>query len=124
MQPPLPPLQHPSRQRRQRPGYWSTNSATCHLSVGRMPAPPAVPIAHLITTTLIQTVALTSNGPQTRFHRCKAPASTASKAPAKPTEDAKSAKKASSKPAAEPSDERKKRRKVYKETYSSYIGSP
>ena len=48
-------------------------------------------------------------------------ASTASKAPTKPTEGAKSAKKTSSKPAAEPSDEKKKRRKVYKETYSSYI---
>jgi len=51
----------------------------------------------------------------------KAPASTASKAPAKPTEGAKGAKKTSSKPAAEPSDEKKKRRKVRKETYSSYI---
>jgi len=52
----------------------------------------------------------------------KAPASTASKAPAKPAEGAKSAKKTSSKPAAEPSgDEKKKRRKVRKETYSSYI---
>lgn len=51
----------------------------------------------------------------------KAPASTASKAPAKSTEGAKSAKKTSSKPAAEPSEEKKKRRKVRKETYSSYI---
>jgi len=51
----------------------------------------------------------------------KAPASTASKAPAKSTEGAKAAKKTSSKPAAEASDEKKKRRKVRKETYSSYI---
>jgi len=51
----------------------------------------------------------------------KAPASTASKAPAKPTEGAKAAKKTSSKPAGEASDEKKKRRKVRKETYSSYI---
>jgi len=52
----------------------------------------------------------------------KAPASTASKAPAKPTEGAKGAKKTSSKPAAESGgDEKKKRRKVRKETYSSYI---
>jgi histone H2B len=51
----------------------------------------------------------------------KAPASTASKAPAKPTEGAKAAKKTSSKPAGEGSDEKKKRRKVRKETYSSYI---
>ena len=48
-------------------------------------------------------------------------ASTVSKAPAKPTEGAKAAKKTSSKPAAEASDEKKKRRKVRKETYSSYI---
>jgi len=51
----------------------------------------------------------------------KAPASTASNAPAKPTEGAKAAKKTSSKPAGEASDEKKKRRKVRKETYSSYI---
>jgi len=52
----------------------------------------------------------------------KAPASTASKAPAKPTEGAKGAKKTSSKPTAESGgDEKKKRRKVRKETYSSYI---
>jgi histone H2B len=51
----------------------------------------------------------------------KAPASTASKAPAKPTEGAKAAKKTSSKPTGEASDEKKKRRKVRKETYSSYI---
>ena len=51
----------------------------------------------------------------------KAPASTASKAPAKPAEGAKSAKKTSSKPAAEHTEEKKKRRKVRKETYSSYI---
>jgi histone H2B len=51
----------------------------------------------------------------------KAPASTASKAPAKSTEGAKSAKKTSAKPAAEATGEKKKRRKVRKETYSSYI---
>jgi histone H2B len=51
----------------------------------------------------------------------KAPASTASKAPAKPSEGAKAAKKTSAKPAAEATDEKKKRRKVRKETYSSYI---
>lgn len=46
---------------------------------------------------------------------------TASKAPAKPTEGAKAAKKTSSKPAAKASDEKKKCRKFRKETYSSYI---
>lgn len=51
----------------------------------------------------------------------KAPASTASKAPAKSDAGAKAAKKtaAKSQPAAE--GEKKKRRKVRKETYSSYI---
>lgn len=49
----------------------------------------------------------------------KAPASTASKAPAKPAEGAKAAKK-TSKPAAS-GEEKKKRKKVRKETYSSYI---
>jgi histone H2B len=50
----------------------------------------------------------------------KAPASTASKAPAKSTEGAKAAKKTSK--AAAPADgEKKKRKKVRKETYSSYI---
>ncbi|KAI9510298.1 histone-fold-containing protein [Russula earlei] len=44
----------------------------------------------------------------------KAPASTASKAPAKASEGAKAAKKTAS-------EEKKKRRKVRKETYSSYI---
>jgi hypothetical protein len=43
----------------------------------------------------------------------KAPASTASKAPAKPTEG--------SKVAGEGGEEKKKRRKLRKETYSSYI---
>jgi len=51
----------------------------------------------------------------------KAPASTASKAPAKPSEGSKAAKKTSSKPAGEGGEEKKKRRKVRKETYSSYI---
>ena len=53
----------------------------------------------------------------------KAPASTASKAPAKTTEGSKAAKK-TSKTAAVPTagdDTKKKRRKVRKETYSSYI---
>ena len=50
----------------------------------------------------------------------KAPASTASKAPAKASEGAKAAKKTSK--AAAPADgEKKKRKKVRKETYSSYI---
>ena len=50
----------------------------------------------------------------------KAPASTASKAPAKSTDGAKAAKKTSK--AAAPADgEKKKRKKVRKETYSSYI---
>ena len=50
----------------------------------------------------------------------KAPASTASKAPAKTTPSEKAAKKTSKKTA--PSDgEKKKKRKVRKETYSSYI---
>ena len=51
----------------------------------------------------------------------KAPASTASKAPAKSTEGTKAAKKTSSKPSADAPEEKKKRRKVRKETYSSYI---
>ena len=54
----------------------------------------------------------------------KAPASaaTASKAPAKSTEGAKAAKKTSkAAPAASGDDTKKKRRKVRKETYSSYI---
>lgn len=51
----------------------------------------------------------------------KAPASTASKAPAKSSEGSKAAKK-TSKPAATGADgEKKKRKKVRKETYSSYI---
>jgi histone H2B len=49
----------------------------------------------------------------------KAPASTASKAPAKSTEGAKAAKKTSKPAPAE--GEKKKRKKVRKETYSSYI---
>jgi histone H2B len=50
----------------------------------------------------------------------KAPVSTASKAPAKSTEGAKAAKKTAK--AAAPADgEKKKRKKVRKETYSSYI---
>ena len=50
----------------------------------------------------------------------KAPASTASKAPAKTTES-KAAKK-TSKPAASGADgDKKKRKKIRKETYSSYI---
>ncbi|KAF8221007.1 histone-fold-containing protein [Tricholoma matsutake] len=49
----------------------------------------------------------------------KAPASTASKAPAKSTEGAKAAKK-TAKPAPV-EGEKKKRKKVRKETYSSYI---
>ena len=52
----------------------------------------------------------------------KAPASTASKALAKPTEGSKAAKKTSSfKAAGEGGEEKKKRRKLHKETYSSYI---
>jgi histone H2B len=50
----------------------------------------------------------------------KAPASTASKAPAKPAEGAKAAKK-TSKAAAPVEGEKKKRKKMRKETYSSYI---
>lgn len=51
----------------------------------------------------------------------KAPASTASKAPAKSAEGAKAAKK-TSKPVATGADgEKKKRKKVRRETYSSYI---
>ena len=50
----------------------------------------------------------------------KAPASTASKAPAKTTEGAKAAKK-TAKGAAPADGEKKKRKKVRKETYSSYI---
>lgn len=50
----------------------------------------------------------------------KAPASTASKAPAKASEGAKAAKK-TSKVAAPADGEKKKRKKVRKETYSSYI---
>jgi histone H2B len=51
----------------------------------------------------------------------KAPASTASKAPAKTTTETKpkAAKKTAAK--AEGGEEKKKRRKVRKETYSSYI---
>ena len=51
----------------------------------------------------------------------KAPASTASKAPAKPTEGAKAAKKTSKAAAPTGDGEKKKRKKVRKETYSSYI---
>ncbi|KAJ2934171.1 hypothetical protein H1R20_g2883, partial [Candolleomyces eurysporus] len=50
----------------------------------------------------------------------KAPASTASKAPAKAPEGAKAAKK-TSKPTTGADGEKKKRKKVRKETYSSYI---
>jgi len=51
----------------------------------------------------------------------KAPASTASKAPAKPSEGSKAAKKTSKKTAPAADGEKKKKRKVRKETYSSYI---
>ncbi|TFY70983.1 hypothetical protein EVG20_g2029 [Dentipellis fragilis] len=53
----------------------------------------------------------------------KAPASsaTASKAPAKTTEGSKAAKKTSKTAAASGDESKKKRRKVRKETYSSYI---
>ena len=52
----------------------------------------------------------------------KAPATTASKALAKPTESSKAAKKtSSSKAAGEGGEDKKKRRKFRKETYSSYI---
>ena len=52
----------------------------------------------------------------------KAPASTtASKAPSKTTEGSKAAKKTSKVSAAAGEGEKKKRRKVRKETYSSYI---
>jgi len=51
----------------------------------------------------------------------KAPASTASKAPAKADSGAKAAKKTATKPQAPAEGEKKKRRKVRKETYSSYI---
>ena len=51
----------------------------------------------------------------------KAPASTASKAPAKTTEGAKAAKKTAKKATPAADGEKKKRRKVRKETYSSYI---
>ncbi|KAI5123352.1 hypothetical protein M0805_001773 [Coniferiporia weirii] len=50
----------------------------------------------------------------------KAPASTASKAPAKTIAD-KTAKKTAKKSSGGAGDEKKKRRKVRKETYSSYI---
>jgi histone H2B len=50
----------------------------------------------------------------------KAPASTAAKAPSKTTEK-KAAKKTAKAPAAGADGEKKKRRKVRKETYSSYI---
>ncbi|KAG1763548.1 histone H2B [Suillus occidentalis] len=51
----------------------------------------------------------------------KAPASTTSKAPAKADSGAKAAKKTVAKPQAPAEGEKKKRRKVRKETYSSYI---
>ncbi|KAG1741739.1 histone H2B [Suillus occidentalis] len=51
----------------------------------------------------------------------KAPASTTSKAPAKADSGAKAAKKTVAKPQAPAQGEKKKRRKVRKETYSSYI---
>jgi histone H2B len=51
----------------------------------------------------------------------KAPASTASKAPAKADSGAKAAKKTASKSQPPAEGEKKKRRKVRKETYSSYI---
>ncbi|KAG6901061.1 histone H2B [Termitomyces sp. Mi166 len=51
----------------------------------------------------------------------KAPASTASKAPAKSSEGSKAAKKTASKPSTAGDGEKKKRKKVRKETYSSYI---
>ncbi|KIJ68915.1 hypothetical protein HYDPIDRAFT_105443 [Hydnomerulius pinastri MD-312] len=51
----------------------------------------------------------------------KAPASTASKAPAKADSGSKAAKKTASKSQPAADGEKKKRRKVRKETYSSYI---
>ena len=68
---------------------------------------------HLPTLSLIHLMA-----PKPASTAGKAPASTASKAPAKSSEGAKAAKKT----AAAPVDgEKKKRKKVRKETYSSYI---
>ena len=64
-------------------------------------------------------------GPKPASTAGKAPASsgTASKAPAKTTEGSKSAKKTSktAAPAAAGDETKKKRRKLRKETYSSYI---
>ncbi|KAG2745212.1 histone-fold-containing protein, partial [Suillus brevipes Sb2] len=51
----------------------------------------------------------------------QSPAFTASKAPAKADSGAKAAKKTAAKPQAPAEGEKKKRRKVRKETYSSYI---
>ena len=51
----------------------------------------------------------------------KAPASTASKAPAKTTESKPKAAKKTAAAKSGDGDEKKKRRKVRKETYSSYI---
>jgi len=89
---------------------------------------PSLSVTLLLTTStlalsyLTQLFALTSQWPPNPLPPlAKAPASTASKAPAKSTEGAKAAKKTSSKPAGEETGEKKKRRKVRKETYSSYI---
>ncbi|KAH0826986.1 histone-fold-containing protein [Lanmaoa asiatica] len=60
-------------------------------------------------------------GPKPASTAGKAPASTASKAPAKADSGAKAAKKTASKSQPPADGEKKKRRKVRKETYSSYI---
>ena len=75
---------------------------------------------HLSTPTTTSNTSLFAMAPKPASTAGKAPASTASKAPAKSTEGAKAAKKTSK--AAAPADgEKKKRKKVRKETYSSYI---
>ena len=76
---------------------------------------------HLTPTLLAHPPPLSSlMAPKPASTAGKAPASTASKAPAKSTEGAKAAKKTAK--AAAPADgEKKKRKKVRKETYSSYI---
>jgi hypothetical protein len=76
-------------------------------------------IVRVFYSTLVFALNLTSMAPKPASTAGKAPASTASKAPAKSTEGAKAAKKTSKPAPAE--GEKKKRKKVRKETYSSYI---
>jgi hypothetical protein len=89
------------------------------------PKPSNVKSVHELTYLLFETALFTFDeptmAPKPASTAGKAPASTASKVPAKTTDDKKAAKKTAKAYATGADGEKKKRRKVRKETYSSYI---